>query len=100
MRALTAAFVAAFLLSASAAAQDRAPACGARAAVLAWLAQSYREAPVALGVTGGGGLIELLTSSGGATWTLIVTSPRGRTCLLAAGEGWRPPQPPRKGPKA
>jgi len=43
-------------------------------------------------VAGNGGLIELLTASTGATWTLIITLPNGPTCLLAAGQDWQPLQ--------
>ena len=64
-------------------------ACGTRAQVLEWLADSYREKPVAIGVTGTGALVEVVASGAGATWTILLTSPSGRSCLLAAGEGWR-----------
>ncbi len=63
--------------------------CGSREAILEHLARNYDEAPVAVGLTAGGGMIELLTDPSGASWTLIVTSPRGRSCLVTAGEAWR-----------
>ena len=69
------------------------PACGPRAIMLDWLAANFREAPVALGVTTMGYLMELVTSPDGDTWTLMVTNPRGLSCLLAAGENWRPVVP-------
>jgi len=69
-----------------------APACGKRDDVLAQLSERYREAPVGIGVAGNGGLIELLTASTGATWTLLITLPNGPTCLLAAGQDWQPLQ--------
>ena len=68
--------------------------------MLDWLAANFREIPIALGVTGGGDLVEILTSPTGNTWTIIVTNPRGRTCLLAAGEGWRVARPRSGEPKA
>ena len=64
-------------------------ACDTRAWVLAHLAAKYHEAPVAVGLTTSGGLIEVLTTADGRTWTIIVTSPRGISCMVAAGEGWR-----------
>jgi hypothetical protein len=67
-----------------------APACGQRAAVLAQLANQFSEAPAGVGLASNGGLLELLTSGRGETWTLIVTMPNGMTCLLAAGESWQP----------
>jgi hypothetical protein len=57
--------------------------------VLSLLASKYKEAPVAVGVTNTGGLVEVLSSGDGATWTIIITTPEGWSCLVAYGEGWR-----------
>jgi len=64
--------------------------CANRDLVLRQLASKYEEAPVAIGLTSAGGIMELLTSDKGRTWTLIVTRPDGLACLFAAGEGWEP----------
>ncbi len=64
-------------------------ACSPRTDVLGHLAKKYGEAPVALGVTNKGGLIEVLTTGDGNTWTIIVSQPNGTSCMVAAGEGWR-----------
>ena len=53
------------------------------------LSDKYREAPVALGITHNGGLIEVLSTAKGETWSIIITSPQGMSCLVAAGEGWK-----------
>ncbi|MGF1593023.1 MAG: hypothetical protein ACFCUW_07075 [Kiloniellaceae bacterium] len=53
------------------------------------LQQKYKEQPVALGVTHNGGLVEVLSTGNGNTWSIIVTTPQGMSCLVAAGEGWR-----------
>ena len=74
------------LLSTAAAAQSQ---CNDRQKVIDLLAQKYKEAPVASGVTNNGGLVEILSSDKGNTWTIIVTTPQGVSCLVAAGEGWR-----------
>jgi hypothetical protein len=76
------------LFFASAAVAQR-PQCNTRDTVLELLSQKYSEAPVAIGVANNGGLIEVLTSSEGVTFTIIITSPKGVSCLVAAGEGWR-----------
>ena len=57
---------------------------------------------MAVGVTNKGALVEVLTSADGGTWTIIVTTPQGMSCLVAAGEGWRflPRTDPRIGPRA
>jgi hypothetical protein len=63
--------------------------CGQRASVIGRLGEKYREAPVAIGVTSTGSMVELLTTGDGTTWTIIVSNPNGTSCLIAAGEGWR-----------
>ena len=64
-------------------------ACSPRSEVVGHLAKKYGEAPVAIGVTNKGGLVEVLTTSDGNTWTIIVSMPNGTACMVAAGEGWR-----------
>ena len=63
--------------------------CDQRKRVIGHLADKYHEAPVAIGVTNAGGLVEVLSTGDGQTWTIIVSNPDGMTCLLATGEGWR-----------
>ncbi len=95
---LTAAFCAAFFMFmfmlASPAAGQSMP-CSDRAVVLEHLADKYSEVLAGAGVINRGYLIELLTSKGGETWTLIVSRPNGVACLVAAGEGWRTKEPPK-----
>jgi hypothetical protein len=68
------------------------PQCDQREAVLKVLQEKYKEQPVALGVTHNGGLVEVLTTGNGTTWSIIVTTPQGMSCLVAAGEGWKATQ--------
>ena len=63
--------------------------CDQRTRVLGLLARKYKEAPVAIGVTSAGGMVEVLTTGDGGTWTIILSNPNGTSCLVAAGEGWR-----------
>ena len=63
--------------------------CNQRDNVLGHLARKYQEVPVAIGVTNRGGLVEVLTTGDGKTWTIIISTPDGQSCLVAAGEGWR-----------
>ncbi len=63
--------------------------CGQRDNVLGRLAQKYGESPVAIGVTSMGGLVEVLSTPDGKTWTIILSDPNGTSCLVASGEGWR-----------
>ena len=63
--------------------------CNTRDNVLSLLANKYKESPVAAGVTNSGGLVEVLSTGKGDTWTIIITTPKGMSCLVAAGEAWR-----------
>ncbi len=63
--------------------------CDQRARMIGHLARKYQEAPVAIGVTASGGMVEVLTTGDGGTWTIILSNPNGTSCLVAAGEGWR-----------
>ncbi len=78
--------VAAFLVSSVATAQVY---CGQRDKVVELLAEKYKETPIATGVSSNGSLIEVLSTHDGDTWTLIVTSSDGNSCLIASGQGWR-----------
>jgi hypothetical protein len=63
--------------------------CGARAEILAELTERYSEAPVAVGLSNSGVLVEVLSSDNGSTWTIIVSQPDGTSCLVAAGKEWQ-----------
>lgn len=77
------------LIAASAGGAAQQVPCNKRDDVLGHLAQKYQELPVAVGVTNRGGLIEVLSSGDGKTWTIIISSPNGQACMVATGEGWR-----------
>ena len=63
--------------------------CSQRHHVVEHLAKKYQEAQVAVGVTGKGALVEVLTTKDGGTWSILLTNPNGVSCLVASGEGWR-----------
>ena len=63
------------------------------------MSKKYEETPIAIGITGSGSLVELLVSPHGETWTLIISTPDGRSCFLASGEGWHDLRPKPKGQK-
>ncbi len=78
--------VALFLVSSAAMAQVP---CDQRDKIVDWLAVKFKEAPIATGVSSKGSLIEVLSTHDGETWTVIVTSPDGNSCMIASGQGWR-----------
>ena len=63
--------------------------CQPRADLVGHLARKYGEAPVAVGLASTGGLVEVIATPNGSTWTIIVTRPDGWACMVAAGQGWR-----------
>ena len=65
------------------------PQCNTRDSILRQLSEKYDETPVASGITHNGGLMEVFATKDGGTWSIVITSPGGWSCLLAAGEGWR-----------
>jgi hypothetical protein len=64
------------------------PSCASRPELLKQLADKFHEQPAALGLTSNGSLIEVLTSDDGSTWTIMITQPKGPSCLVAAGASW------------
>jgi hypothetical protein len=74
------------LVAGAASAQQQMP-CGERDELLAQLESRYKEAPTGFGLTPNGAIVELLTSEKGS-WTLLLTLPGGRSCLIGSGEGW------------
>tara|TARA_Y100000034_G_scaffold14971_1_gene15754 strand:+ start:7617 stop:8015 length:399 start_codon:yes stop_codon:yes gene_type:complete len=59
-----------------------------RALVVQQLLEKHAEKPVGMGIAANGHIIELFTSPDGSTWTLIMTSPNGKSVMLGSGEYW------------
>ena len=73
--------------SASARAQD---ACVVRDDAVEQLSKQYGEKVAARGLTQNGkAMFELFVSESGS-WTVIVSDPAGRSCIIASGEDWQP----------
>lgn len=62
--------------------------CLERSAAIEHLGRNYQETPVALGLTNTGAVLEVLSSKSGENWTIIVTLPNGKACMIAAGKNW------------
>ena len=62
--------------------------CGSRAAVTKLLSDRYREAPIGIGVVADSGVMEVDVADETATWTIVVTTPQGQTCIIAAGQNY------------
>jgi hypothetical protein len=65
-----------------------APQCDSREAVTAFLADRYGETRRALGLAGEAAVMELFASDRTGTWSITMTLPDGRMCLMASGAGY------------
>ena len=61
--------------------------CDGRDDLAAWLAEAFHEQRVGYGLAGTTLIVEVFASARG-TWTMLMTDVSGRSCIVAAGEGW------------
>lgn len=92
--ALSLGFGAVILLTQNAAAQTTARQCGPRDQVVERLNQKYGETRRSIGLAGAGAVMEVYASDDTGSWTITVTLPDGRMCLVAAGHGFEPVDDP------
>ena len=59
-----------------------------RTEVVKTLNEKHGEQSQALGLASNGGVFELFTSPDGATWTIIMTMPNGKSSLVGEGKVW------------
>jgi hypothetical protein len=74
--------------------------CGTRARVLEHLQGSYGERRQAAGLAGEAQMVEVFASDDTGTWTILVTSASGVTCMIAAGAAFEIVPPPPAGDPA
>jgi len=70
--------------------------CGKRADFIKALNDKYQETGKALAIAGQVNLVEVFASKAG-TWTILVTTPEGKTCIIAAGNSWEDLPPTKEG---
>ena len=59
--------------------------CAPRPDLVRWLNRNFAEMPVARGLEASGNLIELFSAARGATWTVVLTTPAGFSCIVSDG---------------
>ncbi len=64
-------------------------ACGARDSVVAKLGEKYGEIRRGGGLAGPTAIFEVWASEATGTWTILMTSPDGMACVMAAGDVWQ-----------
>ncbi len=63
--------------------------CSEHRRIVDLLARRYAELPFSLGLGDDGDVLELLTSKGGESWTMLRVTPDGRSCVVATGRNWQ-----------
>ena len=59
--------------------------CYPRDALVQRLLNYHQEKPVVRGLASNGGLLELFAKEDGSTWTMVMTSPQGLSCVIGVG---------------
>lgn len=65
-----------------------APQCAPRDAIVTALTQQYGETRRGIGMAGNSQVMELFASAESGSWTITVTLPDGRMCLVATGQSF------------
>ncbi|MAS43852.1 MAG: hypothetical protein CML43_12135 [Rhodobacteraceae bacterium] len=64
--------------------------CGDRGKVVSRLAEKYGETRRGYGLQRGSAVVEVYASGDTGSWTILLSTPNGLACLLAAGQNWAP----------
>ena len=62
--------------------------CGERSDIVSDLATKFGETPRGVGINHDNSIIEIFASDETGTWTALVRTPSGRTCIVAWGTDW------------
>ena len=83
-----AALLAGGTVAGNAAAADEQLPCTGFEHLARFLAQTYDERPVSVGLQSNGQLLQSFASAGNGSWTAVTTSPGGTACVVATGRDW------------
>ncbi|MEO0623982.1 MAG: hypothetical protein AAFU49_11330 [Pseudomonadota bacterium] len=83
--AILAATAGTFFTPSTAEAQMR---CGKRDVVISHLTKKYGETQRSVGLQEGRGMVEIFANPDSGSWTILLTTPNGMSCLMAAGEAY------------
>jgi hypothetical protein len=75
-------------LAAATAASAQSHPCAERTQVVERLSEKYGETLQSMGMHANNGLLEVYASEATGTWTILVTTPDGNSCMIAAGQMW------------
>ncbi|NNF24181.1 MAG: hypothetical protein HKN63_05165 [Rhodobacteraceae bacterium] len=89
MRLLKPTLALALALSVPAVAAAQTTNCAARDKVIARLETGYGEKFAGGGLRNASSIFEVWKSEEKGTWTILMTTPDGRSCVMASGTNWR-----------
>ena len=78
----------AVLLATAAAGQAQGRNCAPRDKVVAQLNTKYGETRQSIGIGANNSVVEVFASDKSGTWTIVVTSAYGLSCLIASGQAF------------
>lgn len=83
------------LLTTPVQAQQR-PLCAEHDSIVELLASTFGETLSAAGVSADGDMVQVYSADSGS-WSVVITRPGGRACVIASGDGWayERPEPPK-----
>jgi hypothetical protein len=61
--------------------------CAERVDIARHLERRFAEVPVAIGLQADGRLLEVFASPAGS-WTIVISTARGVSCVVSSGQGW------------
>jgi hypothetical protein len=79
---------AAVTATASAQANEQSTGCHEPKVIARLLSTDFSERPVAYGLQQDGTLMQIFASKTGETWTVVLTTPAGLSCIVAEGTRW------------
>ena len=71
--------------------------CSSHDKFATFLSDTYKESPRAIGLVANKRMMQVFVSQKG-TWSILMTAPNGKACLLAAGDNWEGIKLVEKGP--
>ena len=74
--------------------------CTTHAEITNLLDSRYSESQIAIGIANNGRLVEVFSAGDGSTWTIVMTTPQGESCVVASGGDWHLREKAAHGPEA
>lgn len=69
------------------------PQCSTREVMIGSLLREYGEVVIGRGILSNGSIIELFVNRSTGTWSMLTSSPKGPTCVVATGSYWSTAEP-------